>query len=190
MNLLSPESLVLGGSGKISKGIKTSKNSFNPFSAPPPARHVWPKKKLLNKQRQELKRVCCISPDDGQLGGNEKEIFCEIAQRPIVVSSRKISQIIYGFCTKKCKNISNFSLVRCKLAAGGVRRACLLFVVLNFWSISPFFTGVDFIRAKNHAILSMPQSSGDDVCRFRSLLGSALLFRLLRKRKCINIHRH
>lgn len=30
----------------------------------------------------------------------------------------------------------------------GVRRACLLFVVLNFWSISPFFPGVDFIREK------------------------------------------
>lgn len=62
---------------------------FQPFrrlSKPPLATVATPtscltkKKKLLNKQRQELKRVLhrtptpCI-PDDGQLGGNEKEIL-------------------------------------------------------------------------------------------------------------------
>lgn len=130
-------SSVLGGERmeKYPKELKHRKTLSTLF-CPPPARHVWPKKKLLNKQRQELKRVCCISPDDGQLGGNEKEIFYErsgIARRPIVVLSRKISQIIYGWSSQKRKNISNFSLVRCKLATvRGCEKGLFAFCCIEF----------------------------------------------------------
>lgn len=57
----------------------------------------------------------------------------------------EISQIIYGFSTKIFQTsplVSPWDKKKCVEWEG------VVLVVLNFWSISPFFTGVDFIRAK------------------------------------------
>jgi hypothetical protein len=134
MNLLHPKKR----DGNFCKATKTLKNSFNPFTVSHSlhslsvSRHVWPKKKLLNKQqRQELKRF--QRPNDGQLQGNEKEIFWNHSTLSIVVFfPLKISQIIYGF---SCKNVPNFSShpeINRKVCRVRRARSCCIEFLVNF----------------------------------------------------------